>query len=111
MYSRSYGSIENEKKNEGISIPADYNGSLYAKAPLRESSAKTAAASPTVEMPPKPPEPPPETPVKNTGFLGNLLERLTAEDILMYVLVFSLMKEDMEDPTTILTMILALLLL
>ncbi len=42
MYSRSYGSIETDRKTDGISIPANYNGSLYTSGrdtqePLKKS--------------------------------------------------------------------------
>lgn len=110
MYSRSYGSIEGERKTDGISIPADYNGSLYAK--KSEPMKKTAASPKDEEAPTNAPHEPEEAPTTRTsGFFGNLLEKFTAEDIILFILVFSLLKEDGEDPGTILTVILSLLLL
>ena len=45
------------------------------------------------------------------GPIGSLLEKFTAEDIILFVLVFSLLREEPEEPATILAVILALLLL
>lgn len=112
MYSRSYGSIETERKHEGISIPANYNGSLY-------SSAAGVQEPPTVTEPPQKKEEvsafatESETPCSPsaTGAIGSLLEKFTAEDIILFVLVFSLLREETGDPGTILAVILALLLL
>ena len=111
MYSRSYGSIESERKNDVISIPPDYNGSLYAKKNDRPSEQEKETALPKKEEAPKNLKQEPE-PIKQTsGFFGNLLEKFTAEDIILFVLVFSLLKEDGENQDTILAVILALLLL
>ena len=117
MYSRSYGSIETERKNDGISIPANYNGSLYPPGSQdREERKKTEAPpenreSVNEQTPPMVPEP--EVPSKRhaSGIVGGLLEKFTAEDIILFVLVFSLLKDENEDPGTILSVILALLLL
>ena len=40
MYSRSYGSVESERKTDGISIPPDYNGSLYPTLTERKEAPK-----------------------------------------------------------------------
>ena len=48
MYSRSYGSIESERKTEGVSIPADYNGSLYAGKTERQEIRKKQEDFPPV---------------------------------------------------------------
>ncbi len=116
MYSRSYGSIESERKTDGISIPADYNGSLYpgrtdtretAKkqetAPVREEQSETVSKPAPTEEQTLPPRP--------VGSGIGLLEKFSAEDIILFVLVFSLLKEDNGDPGTVLAVILALLLL
>ena len=115
MYSRSYGSVESERKPESISIPPDYNGSLYSSRterkdppkkqedlpPKEEAEQKTKAVSPvSAQVPPRP-----------AGAVGSLLEKFSAEDIILFVLVFSLLKEDSADPGIILAVILALLLL
>lgn len=110
MYSRSYGSIETERKIDGISIPADYNGSLYRKQPTQTSPISKAPAE-KEEAPEKPLPPITEEKKQSAGTLTSLLERFTAEDIILFVLVFSLLREDNEDPGAILAVILALLLL
>ncbi len=102
MYSRSYGSIEAEGKKEGLSIPADYHGNLYRQTKKTQTLPEKEEAS--VE-----PSPAPVT--QTTGIFSNLLEKFTAEDIILFVLVFSLLKEDVDDHGTILAVILALLLL
>ena len=102
MYSRSYGSIETEGKKEGLSIPADYNGNLYRGTkktqtpPEKEEASVEPSSAPVTQAP---------------VFFSNLLEKFTAEDIILFVLVFSLLKEDGDDPGAILAVILALLLL
>ena len=119
MYSRSYGSIEAERKNDGISIPANYNGSLYPAGMQTEQEKKKTESSPekkeaqTVrDVPQIPVSDPQEPPKRHTsGAIGGLLEKFTAEDMILFVLVFSLMKEESEDPGTILAVILALLLI
>ena len=112
MYSRSYGSIETERKNDGISIPANYNGSLYAPtAGTKETQKKAEPPQEKEEVPSIAPEPTAPD-VQNAGrSIVGLLEKFTAEDIILFVLVFSLLKEDTGDPGTILAVILALLLL
>ena len=111
MYSRSYGSIETERKTDGISIPANYNGSLYSSPHMTQEAPKKSEPPPKKEEVPEPiPEP---APVSQTamGPIGSLLEKFTAEDIILFVLVFSLLREEPEEPATILAVILALLLL
>lgn len=113
MYSRSYGSIESERKNDGVSIPADYNGSLYAgkterpeirkkqeEAPLKEDAPEAVPESAAMTEPPA-----------SHGAGSGLLERFSAEDIILFVLVFLLLKEDGGDHGIILAVILAILLL
>lgn len=112
MYSRSYGSIETERKNDGISIPANYNGSLYAPGTRSGENQKKPEPPPENQTPPSVSrEADPLPPVHTSGALGGLLEKFTAEDIILFVLVFSLLREDPEEPGTILAVILALLLL
>ena len=112
MYSRSYGSIETERKNDGISIPANYNGSLYASGRDTQEVQKKSEPPPIKEeVPILTSESVPPVARQSTDSLGSLLEKFTAEDIILFVLVFSLLKEDAGDPSTILAVILALLLL
>ena len=113
MYSRSYGSIESERKPESVSIPADYNGSLYPTKTERKEIRNAKDEFPPKEERPEPipaPSSKPETTAShNTG--SGLLEKFSAEDIILFVLVFALLKDDNGDPGVILAVILALLLL
>ena len=112
MYSRSYGSIETDRKNDGISIPANYNGSLYASGRDTQEVPKKQEPPPEKEeVPALAPEPVPPVAQPSTGSIGSLLEKFTAEDIILFVLVFSLLKEETGEPSTILAVILARLLL
>ena len=112
MYSRSYGSIETDRKTDGISIPANYNGSLYPSArDMQEPVKKTEPPPEKEEAPTLAPDPAPTVAQSSAGSIGSLLEKFTAEDIILFVLVFSLLKEETGDPSTILAVILALLLL
>ncbi|MBQ3490739.1 MAG: hypothetical protein IJA86_09130 [Clostridia bacterium] len=116
MYSRSYGSIESEKKTESFAVPADYNGSLYpGRTEAREVRKKTEDLPPKEENDEPMQKPvPAEEPTASSRPSGNgssLLEKFSAEDIILFILVFSLLKEDNGDSGTILAVILALLLL
>ena len=112
MYSRSYGSIETEKKHDSISIPANYNGNLYPPAVnTREPQTKSENPPKKEEVPSFVSESEPSSSPRAQGALSGLLEKFTAEDIILFVLVFSLLKEENGDPGTILSVILALLLL
>ena len=109
MYSRSYGSIESDRKPEEFSIPPDYNGSLYRRQQPHSEPPKKTEVLPVKEEAPVIP-PPVQTPHTN-GMFGSLLEKFSAEDIILFVLVFALLKDDNGDPGVILAVILALLLL
>ena len=112
MYSRSYGSIETDRKNDGISIPANYNGSLYSPGTAEREIPKKPEPPPEKEdVPALTSEPAPPAAEQRTGAIGSLLEKFSAEDIILFVLVFSLLREENGDPSTILAVILALLLL
>ena len=112
MYSRSYGSIETDRKNDGISIPANYNGSLYtSRRDAQEPLKKLEPPSEKEEVPALASEPAPPVTQQSAGSIGSLLEKFTAEDIILFILVFSLLKEETGDSSTILAVILALLLL
>lgn len=114
MYSRSYGSAESERKTDGISIPADYNGSLYPsrngqKDPVKIQGESSQKQEEPEVNPTKKNETSVQAGIQNAA--GSLLEKFSAEDIILFVLVFSLLKEDNGDPGIILAVILALLLL
>ena len=114
MYSRSYGSIESDKKHDSISIPANYNGNLYSQtAHTREAQAQSKSETPEKKEEDSSfvSESESSSPPRTSGTLSGLLEKFSAEDIILFVLVFSLLKEENGDPGTILAVILALLLL
>ncbi|MBR7162185.1 MAG: hypothetical protein IKD07_07200 [Clostridia bacterium] len=115
MYSRSYGSIESERKPDGVSVPPDYNGSLYPNKTERQEIRKKQEEIPAKE---ENAEPVPEhslqrepTASRQAGSGLGLLEKFSAEDIILFILVFALLKDDNGDPGVILAVILALLLL
>ena len=114
MYSRSYGLIEqSEKERAGFSVPPDYNGNLYRRAEKKETP---PAKSPTEErekeiISHEPPRTEEKKPSASSGITGGFLERLTAEDILLFVFLYSLLRGEGEERGEILGLILALLLL
>ena len=114
MYSRSYGLIEqSEKAASAFSVPPDYNGNLYRTGEKKEERREIPAKS-TEEPPPFPKTVSPQEekkPPVSSGISGGFLERLTAEDILLFVFLYSLLKGESDDGGEILGLILALLLL
>ena len=114
MYSRSYGFIEgNEKNGASFSVPPDYHGNLY-RAPEKKPTERIELPEDTAEkaVPPPPAMPNEEKkPPSPSGMAGGFLERLTAEDILLFIFLFSLIRGDTEDNGNILGLILSLLLL
>lgn len=114
MYSRSYGLIEqSEKGGAGFSVPPDYNGNLYRKAEKKEPE-RIEIPKESPQLPLREPLAPLEEekkPSAPSGIAGGFLERLTAEDILLFVFLYSLLRGDTEDSGSILGLILALLLL
>jgi hypothetical protein len=113
MYSRSYGLIEQSEKGSSVfSVPPDYNGNLYRKTEKREAESIPIPKEPASENPkPAPSREEAKTPSASSGITGGFLERLTAEDILLFVFLFALLKGEKEDVGDILGLILALLLL
>lgn len=109
MYSRSYGLIEQGDQNGvGFSVPPDYNGNLYRKTEKKDERTEKPREAPRTEPLPRPEE---KTPSAPSGIAGGFLERLTAEDILLFIFLYSLIRGDAEDNGNILGLILALLLL
>ncbi len=113
MYSRSYGFIEgNEKNGTGFSVPPDYNGNLYRASEKKATERIEIPKENPEEAPQIPPSPIEEKkPPSPSGMAGGFLERLTAEDILLFIFLYSLIRGDTEDNGNILGLILALLLL
>ncbi len=106
MYSRSYGTVENGERSR-FSVPPDYAGSFYRK----EETLISPQEAPVEEA--KPREAPPQEEKKPSAVSGggSFLERLTAEDILFFALLYSLIRGENEDSGSILGLILALLVL
>ncbi len=112
MYSRNYGFIEQSGQNASFYPPADYHGNFYRKpetdsvkpaevfAPEKNMEEKSEPVMPLEEKKPSIP----------SGLAGSFLERLTAEDILLFVFLYSLLRGE-EESGTVLGLILALLLL
>ncbi len=112
MYSRSYGFIEPSEKNGNFSVPPDYHGNLYRKTAETEQKtpeiSKEAKNEHKEEIPVFREE---KTPPAPSGLAGGFLERLTAEDILLFVFLYSLLRGEAEESGNVLGLILALLLL
>ena len=115
MYSRSYGLIEqNEKTPSAFSVPPDYNGNLYRNAEKKDAERREIPPNSAEEVPSFTPKMIPQEekkPPVSSGITGGFLERLTAEDILLFVFLYSLLKGESDDGGEILGLILALLLL
>ena len=113
MYSRSYGLIEqSEKERTGFSVPPDYNGNLYRRAEKKDSDlSKPSTRVSAEESTPREPPAEEKKPPASSGITGGFLERLTAEDILLFVFLYSLIRGEGEETGEILGLILALLLL
>ncbi len=112
MYSRSYGFIEPSEKNGSFTVPPDYHGNLYRKPTENEQKMpeipKEELSEHKEEMPAVREEKKPPAP---SGLAGGFLERLTAEDILLFVFLYSLLRGENEESGNVLGLILALLLL
>ena len=114
IYSRSYGSIEPDARmRPKITVPPDYNGSMYAEdkkyepeppIPEKQEAPKPKHATPS-EMPP--------SEAKPAGLFGGfsgLLEKISAEDLLMFGLLLAMLHGDSGDNLALLTVILAIIL-
>ncbi len=115
IYSRSYGSIETEPKERTISLPPDYNGSLYREPPMPrpEENDKTPEKQETKQAEEKEEKPlcaPFSEKEKNTGAFRSILEKISAEDLILFILILSILLGDADDNGTVLAVILAILL-
>jgi len=97
----------------GITVPPDYHGSMYSSVRQYEPE----SAPPVKEAPAPPPPPAPEkavsappSPAGKTGLLGGLLEKISAEDILMFGLMIAMLSGDSDNNTALLAMILSIIL-
>lgn len=113
----------------GVRVPTDYGGSAIKYHPAEEQQATTQTFRPSPPPPkpaPPPPPPPPKpcgesgegcpcaekTPLceKKSGYLGNLLSKISADDLLIYGIVFYMTLQD-SDSTLLLIVLLALVML
>ena len=108
IYSRSYGSIEGDKAEERITLPPDYNGNLYREPPPNRPS-KMPPADDQAEKNTPPREDPSEA-EKNAYVFRSVLEKISAEDLIMFVLILSILFGDSEENGAVLAVILAILL-
>ncbi len=106
MYSRSFGIIENGKES-AFSVPPDYGGNAYRSEPKRPPEPPREEPPPQTPPPPREERKKPSAPEHSSGFL----DKLTAEDILLFVFLYSLIRGEKEDSGEILGLVLALLLL
>lgn len=102
----------------GVRVPTDYGGSAIKYHPAEEQQATTQTFRPS----PPPPKPCGEsgegcpcaekTPLceKKSGYLGNLLSKISADDLLIYGIVFYMTLQD-SDSTLLLIVLLALVML
>ncbi len=106
MYSRSFGIIENGK-DAAFSVPPDYGGNAYRSEHGRPPEPQREEPSLPLPPPPREESKKPSVPEHSGGFL----DKLTAEDILLFVFLYSLIRGEKEDSSEILGLVLALLLL
>lgn len=110
----------------GVRVPTDYGGSAIKYHPAEEQQGTTQMFRPS-PPPPKPAPPPPPKPCgesregcpcaektplceKKSGYLGNLLSKISADDLLIYGIVFYMTLQD-SDSTLLLIVLLALVML
>ena len=115
IYSRSYGSIESDgRMRPKITVPPDYHGSMYAQnkkenpePPSQEKQELSPAQHEPAPARQAPSEPKPQGLL---GGLGGLLEKISAEDLIMFGLLFAMLFGDSGDNLALLAVILAILL-
>jgi len=118
IYSRSYGSIETDARTRPkITVPPDYNGSMYAEnrkyepePPINEKDeppAEQEKDEPAAAAAAKPPVPNEKT---QGGLFSGLLEKISAEDLIMFGLLLAMLLGDSDDNTALLAVIMAIIL-
>jgi len=118
IYSRSYGSIETDARTRPkITVPPDYNGSMYAEnkryePEIPEREKQETPAEKAKEEPAAPVFAKPAAPHEKTqgGILGGLLEKISAEDLIMFGLILAMLLGDSDDNTALLAVIMAIIL-
>ena len=114
MYNRVYS-------GGNVHVPPDYSGSAIKYHPAEEQPQRQTFSPPQPPKPQPPPPPqakpqcpcgePPDTPCdKKSGYLGNLLSKISADDLLIYGIVLYMTLQD-SDSTLLLVVLLALVML
>ena len=117
IYSRSYGSIETDARTRPkITVPPDYNGSMYAESkryepeiPEHEKEETPAEKEKKEPAAPVSAKPAPHEKAQG-GLLGGLLEKISAEDLIMFGLILAMLLGDSDDNTALLAVIMAIIL-
>ena len=118
IYSRSYGSIETDARTRPkITVPPDYNGSMYAESKryepeIPEHEKEETPAEKEKKEPAEPVSAKPAAPHEKAqgGLLGGLLEKISAEDLIMFGLILAMLLGDSDDNTALLAVIMAIIL-
>lgn len=102
-----------------ITVPPDYNGSMYAEnkryepePPEREKEetpTEKAKEEPTAPVSAKPAAPAPHEKSQG-GLFSGLLEKISAEDLIMFGLILAMLLGDSDDNTALLAVIMAIIL-
>ena len=106
IYSRSYGSVEENGRDARPTPPPDYNGNLYRDPP------KSPEPTPKEEREEKntPPQENPSEREQNLGVFHSVLEKISAEDLILFILILSMLSGEAEENGAVLAVILAILL-
>ncbi|MBS7264352.1 MAG: hypothetical protein PUJ72_06995 [Eubacteriales bacterium] len=106
----------------GVRVPPDYSGSAIKYHPAEEQGTMQTFCPPASKPTPPPQKPcgeggeccpcaeKPSTCEKNGGHLGNLLSKISADDLLIYGIVFYMTLRD-SDSSLMLLLLLALVML
>ena len=106
MYNRIYS-------GGNVRVPPDYGGNAIKYHPAEQQPPRQTFSSPPPQAKPQCPceEPPPAPPCdKKSGYLGNLLSKISADDLLIYGIVLYMTLQD-SDNTLLLVVLLALVML
>ena len=117
MYNRIYS-------GGNVRVPPDYGGNAIKYHPAEQQPPRQTFSSPPPPPPPRPQpspppqakpqcpceEPPPAPCDKKSGYLGNLLSKISADDLLIYGIVLYMTLQD-SDNTLLLVVLLALVML
>lgn len=106
IYSRSYGSVDENARDARPTPPPDYNGNLYRDSP------KSPEPAPKDEREEKntPPQENPSEREQNLSVFRSVLEKISAEDLILFILILSMLFGEAEENGAVLAVILAILL-